>query len=109
MMNRNSVLMVLLIALWMPAGLLIMSLAGCQAGTTGLLRPIDSTVEHTITNTVTVASQVAGQAVPFPYGQAVEGLGAAVLALLAMWQGLTHSRVNQLQATKAELEKEKNK
>lgn len=105
-MNAKTLLMVLGIALWMPVFLVLCSLSGCQAGTTGLLRPIDTGVEHTITNTIGQVTGTAGQVAPAPFGAAIEAAGAAVLALLAVWQGLTHSRVNQIQTLNVPKEKD---
>ena len=108
MMNRKTMLTVVAIALWMPCLFCLASLGGCQAGTHGILRPVDATVEHTITNTVTQVIQAAPGVLPFPYGTAVQAGGAAVLAILAAWQGLTHSRVNQMQVQNEVTKKEKN-
>jgi hypothetical protein len=96
MMTRKTAALVIGIALWLPLMLFVASLQGCETGTTGVLRPIAPSVEHTITNVVTVASQTVAPALPFPWNNAAEAGGAAVLALLAAWQGLTHSRVKHL-------------
>jgi hypothetical protein len=103
--NRIAVAVVV-IALWLPALLTISALQGCQAGTTGLLRPIDSNAEHSLTNAVATASSVAAKVVPQPWATAVEAGGAAILALLAAWQGLTHSKIEKLQAERTRTKKE---
>lgn len=101
-MNKKTLGLVVLISLWMPAVVAVSCLGGCQSGTTGVLRPIDAGVEHTITNTIVMAATGAQAALPFPWNQAIEGAGAAVLALLAAWQGLTHSRVKQIETNTAQ-------
>jgi len=103
--NRVAVAVVV-IALWMPVLLTIGALQGCQAGTTGLFRPIDSKVEHGLTNAVATASSVAAGAVPQPWASALEAGGAAVLALLAAWQGLTHSKIEKLRAVTSPTKKD---
>jgi hypothetical protein len=98
MLINKTAVAVVVIALWMPVLFAIGALQGCQAGTTGLLRPIDSKVEHSLTNAVATASSVAAGVVPQPWASAIEAGGAAVLALLAAWQGLTHSKIEKLRA-----------
>jgi hypothetical protein len=97
MRRVQPVFLVLVIALWLPALAILGSLFGCQAGTTGLMRPLSPVVEHTITNTVAVTTQTAAAVLPVPFSTALEASGAAVLALLAAWQGLTHSKVKTLE------------
>jgi hypothetical protein len=79
-----------------------LALSGCQAGTTGALRPIDSTVEHTITNAVTIVTNQVAPQLPVPVSTIAEAAGGAVLALLAAWQVLTHRAVKQLEAVNTE-------
>ena len=98
MLINKTAVAVVVIALWMPVLLAIGALQGCQAGTTGLLRPIDPKVEHTITNAVATGTGVAAGIAPQPWASAIEAGGAAVLALLAAWQGLTHSKIEKLRA-----------
>ena len=98
MRKIQPLFLVLLIALWLPAFCLAVSLFGCQTGTSGLLRPLSTTAEHGITNTVAIVTTQAAAVVPQPYATAIEAGGAAVLALLAAWQGLTHSKVKVLEA-----------
>lgn len=97
MRRIQPVFLVIVIALWLPAVALFFSLFGCQSGTTGLLRPLDPSLEHGITNTIVVATQTAAAVLPTPLSTALEASGAAVLALLAAWQGLTHSKVKTLE------------
>jgi len=91
-------LLVIAIALWLPAISLCVSLFGCQTGTSGLMRPLDPQVERGVTNTVSILTQTGAAAAPQPIATAIEAGGAAVLALLAAWQGLTHTRVKTLEA-----------
>jgi hypothetical protein len=79
-------------------GSTLLSLTGCQSGTTGLLRPIDPTAYQTVTNTIVIASQTAGSALPAPWGTAAEVAGASILALLAAWQGISHGQIKTLAA-----------
>lgn len=98
MKRAQPLFLVLVIALWLPCWILFLSLAGCESGTSGLFRPVAPGVEHTITNTVTTVQAVAPGVIPQPWSTAVEAGGAAVLALLAAWQGLTHSKVAKLES-----------
>lgn len=91
--------MVLLLALWMPIWIGFLTLSGCQSGTTGLLRPISDSAYTTATNSVNTVTTTANQIIPPPWNTAVEAGGAAVLALLAAWQGLTHSKLKTLTDT----------
>lgn len=102
---NRTVLAVVVIALWLPILLAISAVQGCQAGTTGLFRPIDSKVEHGITNAVATGTSVAAGVVPQPWASAIEAGGAAVLALLAAWQGLTHSKVEKLRSRNVPIKK----
>jgi hypothetical protein len=96
-MRKNSdVLAVILIALWLPAVLLFGSLAGCQAGHTGVFRPLSAETEKTITNAIATAASFAPVAIPPPWSAPIQAGAAAVLALLAAWQGLTHRKVTDL-------------
>ena len=98
MRKIQPLFLVLLIALWLPAFCLAVSLFGCQTGTTGLLRPLSDSANHSITNTVAIVTSTATGVTPAPYSTAIEAGGAAVLALLAAWQGFTHSKVKILEA-----------
>jgi hypothetical protein len=91
MVSLKTKLLVAGIALWLPLATTLACLQGCETGTSGPLRPLSPTVEHSITNTVTTISTAAAAAVPVPWSTATEAAAAAVLALLAAWQGLTHS------------------
>lgn len=98
MLINKTAAMVVLIALWLPALLTISAVQGCQTGTKGLFRPIDASVEHSITNAVATGTSVAAGVAPQPWSTAIQAGGAAVLALLAAWQGLTHSKLEKLKA-----------
>jgi hypothetical protein len=98
MKRIQPVFLVIVIAMWVPFFMLFLSLSGCAPGRPGLIGPISAPVEHGITNTVTTIMQTAPAVVPQPYATAIEAGGAAVLALLAAWQGLTHSKVKVLEA-----------
>jgi hypothetical protein len=74
---------------------------GCQSGTTGLLRPLSPAAEHSITNTIVVASQTAAAVVPAPYSTVIEVGSAAILALLSAWQLSTHEKLKKLTTTVA--------
>ena len=72
------------------AGLCLLLLSGCAAGTTGTFRPIDAQVEHSITNAIAIGQQVNHAVVPFPWNTIFEAAGGASLTLLAAWQAMTH-------------------
>jgi hypothetical protein len=55
-------------------------------------------VNSTVTNAVTILPGYAAQVLPPPYSTALQAGSAAVLALLAAWQGLTHRTVNTIRA-----------
>jgi len=96
-MNRISSLKIALVAVLIACGLVAaFALGGCQAGTTGLLRPLAPDAEHTITNIVSVVSSAAGAAVPQPIGYGIEVVGGVILSILAAWQTLTHRAVTKL-------------
>lgn len=99
MKRIQPVFLVLVVALWMPAAGIFLSLSGCAPGRSGLVGPLDPHVEHSITNTVTRVETVTATVAPQPYATAIEAGGAAVLALLAAWQGLTHSKLNKLETS----------
>jgi len=99
MQKIQPAFLVVVVALWLPIWFTVCSLGGCQTGTTGLLRPLSPVAEHAITNSVGIVGQASQQYVPAPYGAAIEAGAAAVLALLAAWQGLTHSKINKLEAS----------
>lgn len=97
LINRN-VVAVVVIALWLPVLITVGALQGCQTGTTGFFRPMDSNVEHSLTNAVAAGVGVATGFAPQPWPMVVQTLGAAVLALLAAWQGLAYSKIEKIQA-----------
>jgi hypothetical protein len=102
---NRTVLAVLGIALWLPCLFLFLAVGGCQSGTTGLFRPVSPSVEHAITNGVPVVVKTVDAVAPFPYNTVVDAGGAAVLALLAAWQGFTHTRATKNSEAIASLKK----
>ena len=97
MLTSRPVVAVIGIALWLPIMLFCMTIFGCAPGRPGLIGPMDASVEHGITNTVQTVMTAAPVYAPQPYATAIEAGGAAVLALLAAWQGFTHSKVKILE------------
>jgi len=59
---------------------------------------VDTKVEHSLTNAVAIGVGVATGLAPQPWPMVVQTLGAAVLALLAAWQGLAYSKIEKIQA-----------
>ena len=96
MARIQPLFLVLAIAMWIPLAMMLAAIGGCASGSHGLLRPVDDHVYASITNGVVKVVQVGAQIAPPPFGAAAEAAGAAVLALLAAWQGMTHKRVNTL-------------
>jgi hypothetical protein len=96
-MRKNSdVFAVVLIALWLPAVLLLASISGCAAGHSGVFRPLSAEAEHAITNAVAAAASFAPVAIPPPWSAPIQAAAAAVLALLAAWQGITSRKLSHL-------------
>jgi hypothetical protein len=95
MVSLRTKVGVVAISLWLPLLMFLASLQGCETGTSGALRPLSPSVEHGITNTVTMVQTAATAALPVPWSTATEAAAAAVLAVLAAWQGLTHSIANK--------------
>jgi hypothetical protein len=93
MTARYPIVPVLLIALWLPAVYTLSSLTGCVADAPGLPRAITPQAYSIATNTVTILGQSAAQVLPPPFSLAIQGFAAAVLALLAAWQGYTHRKL----------------
>jgi hypothetical protein len=89
---------VILIALWLPVLVTIGSLAGCQAGTTGPLRPMTDDAYQTTTNVVRTVVAAGTTLSGGPGPVIFDTFGAAVLALLAAWQGLTTAQLRKIQA-----------
>lgn len=96
MRKSKAVLFAIMLGLLLPLLLLVLSVVGCQSGTTGLLRPLSATAEHSITNTIVVASQTAASVVPAPYSTVIEVGASAILALLSAWQLSTHEKLKTL-------------
>ena len=96
-MNKFRVeLLVIGIALWMPATWLLSSITGCAQGSSGVLRPFSDSANHNITNAVGGFAQAAPAILPAQYNLPVQAAAAAVLALLAAWQGVTHRKLDAL-------------
>lgn len=96
MKRIHPVVLVLLISFWLPAMLILMSIAGCETGTSGLPSPIAQQPYSVITNVVTLESKAASSTLPAPWSTAAEAGAAAVLSLLAAWQGITYSKLQTL-------------
>jgi len=105
MRKVQPVFLVMVVAMWLPLWLLICSMGGCETGSTGALRPFSAIAAQGITNVVTTVSTGAATVLPHPWGTAVETGGAVVLALLGAWQGLTHSKLNKIEARQPTKEK----
>ena len=104
-MNRiQPVFLTLLIALWLPCVLLFGSICGCAPGTTGLSRPMSDTAYSTTTNVLTLAAKGGSTVLPVPFSTALEAAAAAVLALLAAWQGYTHKKLHEIAARQPTIE-----
>lgn len=106
MKKINPVFLALVIGLWLPAVLLFGSLFGCVADAPGLFKPMTPQAYTMATN---IASTISGQvapAVPAPFGVALQGTAAAVLALLAAWQAITHRKLEEISAQTAQPKKE---
>jgi hypothetical protein len=98
MKKVNPVFLAVVIALWLPAVLLCSALFGCAPGSHPPFAPIADQHYTTLTNTVQTISQVGGAAAPAPFGTAIQGASAAVLALLAAWQAVTSKKLETLSA-----------
>ena len=95
--NRfHTVVAVVAISLWMPLAWLLASITGCAQGSTGLLRPLSPSAEHALTNSIGGVAQAAPAVLPVQYSLPIQAAAAAVLALLAAWQGMTHRRLEAL-------------
>lgn len=82
--------------MWLPLLLFGSSLFGCAHVPGQVLQPVAPGVEHFITNTLPPVAQQIATIAPQPYSTAVEAGAAAILALLAAWQGITHRKLNTL-------------
>ena len=90
--------LVVVVALWSPLLLLVSSVCGCHGGAAGILPHMSDAANSAVTNAVTVLPGYAAQVLPPPYSTALQGGSAAVLALLAAWQGFTHRTINTIKA-----------
>lgn len=98
MAKLNPVFLAVVIALWLPAVLLCSALFGCAPGSHPPFAPIADQHYATVTNTVATISTVGAAAAPAPFGVAIQGAAAAVLALLAAWQAVTTKKIQALSA-----------
>ena len=90
--------LVLAVALWSPLLLLVSSLCGCHGAASGALPHMSDAANAAVSNAVTVLPGYAAQVLPPPYSTALQAGSAAVLALLAAWQGFTHRTLNTIRA-----------
>jgi hypothetical protein len=109
-MNRiNPVVGVIVIALWLPLILTLATLFGCDTAGSGPPYPISAQAYTTATNVLNAVAAAPVASLPYPWAPLIQAFAAAVLALLAAWQGLTHKRVieleQQLPQTKKDLSK----
>jgi hypothetical protein len=95
---KKPILLVLSLLCILAAAVLCLLCTGCESGTTGVLRPIDAQVEHSITNSVATALQVNKAVVPAPWSTIFAAGGGAGLTLLAAWQAMTHRKVAENKA-----------
>ena len=104
-MNRiQPIFLTIVIAMWLPCALVMGSIFGCAPGTTGLIRPMSDGAYSTTTNVVAIAAQSGSAVLPVPFSTALEAAAAAVLALLAAWQGFTHKKLREIAARQPTIE-----
>ena len=97
MKRINPVVGVIVIALWLPLTLALAGLFGCNTSGGTPPYPLTDTAYQSATNVVTaIAATAHASSIP-GWAPFIEALAAAVLALLAAWQGLTHRRVVELE------------
>lgn len=97
MRKHRTLLAVLLIALWMPIVLVLASLMGCDTTARPPPYPLTAASYTSATNILVAAANAAHASGIAPWAAMIEALAAAILALLAAWQGLTHNRVVELE------------
>lgn len=98
MRNGYPVVLVIAVALWSPLLLIVSSVCGCHGAASGVLPHLNDAANAAITNAVTVLPGYAAQVLPPPYSTALQAGSAAMLALLAAWQGFTHKTLNTIKA-----------
>ena len=91
-------ILVVAVALWSPLLLLVSSVCGCHGGAAGILPHLSDAANSAVTNAATILPGYAAQVLPPPYSTALQAGSAAVLALLAAWQGFTHRTVSTIKA-----------
>jgi len=106
MAKLNPVFLAVVIALWLPAVLLCSALFGCAPGSHPPFAPIAEQHYATVTNAIATVATVGGAAAPAPFGVAIQGAAAAVLALLAAWQAVTHKKLETIAGKVATGDKE---
>lgn len=97
MRKHRTVIAVVCIALWMPVVLTLASLFGCNTTDGTPPYPLTDASYQTATNVIVGVAQAAHASGIAPWASMIEALAAAILALLAGWQGLTHNRVVELE------------
>ena len=102
--QKHQYLTIAILLAILAAGLCLLVLTGCQSGTTGTFRPIDASVEHSITNAIGTVMTVNKAVVPFPWSTIFEAAGGASLTLLAAWQAMTHRTATTTAAKVAAIE-----
>jgi hypothetical protein len=93
----NPVLGVILIALWLPIVLALSTLLGCDTAGNGPPYPISAPAYTAATNILSAVAAAPVASLPYPWAPLIQAFAAAILALLAAWQGLTHKRVIELE------------
>jgi len=96
--DGKTILAVIGISLWLPIFVGLSALGGCDTTSTATLKPLTPAAETGISNATVMVKEIAHAAPLQPFSGAIEAGAAAVLALLAAWQGITHSRVGKILA-----------
>ena len=91
---------------WTPLALIVAMGLGCQAGTSGVVRPLSDGAYTSATNTIAEVSQVGGAVIPAPWAEAFRVICAAAIAGLGAWQAWTHGRLKRI-ATQVAVTKNK--
>jgi len=97
MRPKYPIVAVVIIALWLPLTLALFSLFGCDTAHSGPPYPLSEPAYTAATNVLSVIASHPVALLPYPWAPLIQAIAAAVLALLAAWQGLTHKRVVELE------------
>lgn len=97
-MTVRNAFFALCIALWLPLVLLIAAPHGCAVSPAGPPYPMTDQAATGVSNAVQVLTTTAAPLLGPQLAPPIQAAGAAVLAILAFWQGMTHSRVEKLTA-----------